>query len=121
MILDLRSDEALRRPFVGKHDRAKKFPQDRRSGAMANELGLADKQVYTGGAVVGPKVSRVVRLVRDAVALDIANRPRTSLDYKRTGRFLAEDSWSVVRNDLIERGQGAPPFTNMRRVHPSMH
>ena len=88
---------------------------------MANKLGLAAEQVHTGGAVVGPKVSRVVRIVREAIALDLANRPRTSLDYERTGWFLAEDSWSVLRNDPIERGQSVPPFTNMRRVHPSMH
>src|SRR5262249_11111819 len=121
MILDLRSDETLRPPLVGEHDPAKKFPQYRRSRALAKELDLADEQGHASGAVVRPEVPRVVRIVRDAIALNIANRPRTSVDYKGMGRFPAEDSWSVLRNDCIERGQRVPPFANMRRVHPSMH
>src|SRR5215831_15155940 len=121
MIFDLGSDDTFGRPFVGEHHGTKKFHQYRRSGPLTHELDLPDKQVHSGGPVVRPQVSRVVRIVRDTIALDIANWPGNRLNYERTGRLLAEDWWRVFRNNCIEGGQRIPPFADMRRVQPSVH
>ncbi len=122
-VLDRRADDALGHVVRLEEDVAQEGPNELRTVAPADEVGLADEQIDAGGADVERECLAVVVVVVDPVALDEPDGPAAIADEEQPGRILivATDPAAVLLELVVGGGLARwirPPTADVRLEEP---